>query len=124
MDDNRKFSRVDFTIEALLKHGDVAIKGEVKNISLRGVFVETAETVPLGTALDVTIYLTEMPPYIAINVKGNVVRTGDGGIGVKFDKIDVDSFAHLRSIISHKYGDADKIMDEFFDSLDGRGQSD
>ncbi len=124
MEDRRNFSRVDFAVEALIKQGAASFKGEVRNISLKGVLVETGETLDLGASVDVTIYLAGAPPQIAINAAGMVVRTGDNGVGIKFEKMDADSFAHLRNIVSYRCGDADKVIGEFFTYLDGRGRND
>ena len=124
MEDRRNFSRVDFAVEALIKQGAASFTGEVRNISLKGVLVETGETLDLGAPVDVTIYLAGAPPQIAINAAGMVVRTGDNGVGIKFEKMDADSFAHLRNIVSYRCGDADKVIGEFFTYLDGRGRND
>lgn len=124
MDEKRKFFRVDFAVEALIKQGVASFKGEVKNISLKGMLVETSETLVSASPVEVTIYLTGMPPYIAINATGTVVRNEENCVGIKFDKIDADSFAHLRNIISYRCGDADKVINEFFAYLDGRNRND
>ncbi len=113
MENKRKFSRVDFKVEALLKAGEMTVKGEVKDISLHGIFVQTAESIPIGTPVELTIYLTEMPPCIVVHVNGAVVRSLDNGIGCTFDKMDAESFAHIRSIIAYQSGDDEKVMDEF-----------
>ena len=115
LENKRKLSRVDFKVEALVKAADSTIKGEVKDISLHGVFIRTAETMPVGTPVELTIYLTILPPCIVVNVKGVVVRSLEDGIGCTFDKIDAESFAHIRSIISYQCGDDAKVMSEFFD---------
>ena len=124
MDERRNFSRVDFAVEALLKQGAASFKGEVRNISLKGILVETSETLVPASPVEVTIYLTGMPPYIAINATGTLVRIEGNCVGIKFDKIDADSFAHLRNIVSYRCGDADKVIGEFFTYLDGRNRND
>lgn len=113
MKDRRSFSRVDFRVSALLQADGVAIKGEVTDISLHGLFMETEEEIPAGTPVEITIYLTSASEPIVINVKGTVARLMPGGIGCTFEKMDVESFAHLRSIISYQSGDEAKVMAEF-----------
>ena len=112
-DDRRNFSRVEFRVSALLQTDGVAIKGEVKDLSLHGLYLETQEMLPAGTPVEITIYLSASPDPIVINVSGSVARLVPGGIGCTFEKMDVDSFAHLRSIISYKEGDEAKVMAEF-----------
>ncbi|QWV92529.1 PilZ domain-containing protein [Geomonas oryzisoli] len=111
--ERRNFSRVDFRVSALLQAEGVAIKGEVTDVSLHGLYMETAEQIPVGTPVEVTIYLSAAPDPIVINVKGTVARLVEGGLGCAFDKMDVESFAHLRSIISYQGGDESKVMAEF-----------
>lgn len=123
MVNNRSFSRVNFTIDALVTQGGKTIKGEVRNISLHGVYIETAGKLAADLPVDVSIQLAGMTPEVAINATGTVVRVDETGIGIKFDKIDVDSFAHLRNVVSYQCGDGDKVMGEFFKYLDGHGRN-
>ena len=113
MKDRRSFSRVDFRVSALLQAEGVAIKGEVSDVSLHGVYMETEEVLPVGTPVEITIYLSAAAEPVVINVKGTVARLVPGGIGCAFDKMDVESFAHLRSIISYQGGAESKVMAEF-----------
>ena len=115
MQDRRNFSRVDFRVSALLQTDGVAFKGEVKDVSLHGLYLETTEVLPVGTPVELTIYLSAAADPVVINVTGVVARLVPGGIGCAFDRIDADSFAHLRSIISYQSGDESRIMSEFTD---------
>jgi hypothetical protein len=116
--EKRRFTRVDFVINALVKYDATAFRGEVENLSLHGIFIKTDQRMPLDTTADITICLAELEPEILINLSAKAVRIDDGGIGFKFDRIDVDSFTHLRSIISYRKGDADSVMNEFTDFLE------
>ncbi len=116
--EKRRFSRVDFTVKALVAAGDTAFRGEVDNLSLHGIFIKTDQRLPLGTEVDITIGLAEVEPEIVIHVQATVARHTEEGIGFEFGKIDVDSFTHLRSIISYRKGDADVVMDEFINYVE------
>src|SRR6266568_2540522 len=116
--EQRRFSRVDFVINALVKYDDTAFRGEVENLSLRGIFIKSDRVLEIGTPAEITIGLTSVEPEIVIQVDATVVRVEEGGIGFQFAKLDVDSFSHLRSIISYRQGDADSIMDEFVDFME------
>ena len=124
MQEKRNFTRVGFTVSALLQGEGVAIKGEVRDLSLHGVYIETTELLPVGTPVEITIYLSATTEPIVINVSGTVARLVPGGIGCSFDKMDVDSFAHLRSIISYQGGDESKAMAEFTDYVVKKGSDD
>ena len=115
MQDKRHFSRVGFKVSALLQSDGTVLKGEVKDVSLRGMYLVTEELLPIGSPVEITIFLSASEPPIVINVTGVVARLVPGGIGCAFDKMDVDSFTHLRSIISYQGGDESKAMAEFTD---------
>lgn len=116
--EKRRFSRVDFTVKALVAAGDTAFRGEVDNLSLHGMFIKTDQRLPLGAAAEITIGLAEVQPEIVIHVSATVARETPEGLGFEFGKIDVDSFTHLRSIISYQKGDADAVMDEFINYVE------
>jgi hypothetical protein len=124
MEEHRHFSRVDFKVSALLQSDGIALKGEVKDVSLRGMYLVTDEQIPVGSPVEITIYLSSTDPPIVINVSGVVARLVPGGIGCAFDKMDVDSFTHLRSIISYQGGDESKAMAEFADFFVKNGKHD
>jgi len=119
---NRNFSRVSFAIDALVTQAEITIKGEVRNISLQGLYIETDGKLEAGLPVDVSIQLSGTTPEVAIKATGSVVRIDENGIGIKFSKIDVDSFAHLRNVVSYQCGDGDKVIGEFFKYLDGQSK--
>jgi len=116
--EKRRFSRVDFTVKALITAGTTVFRGEVDNLSLHGIFIKTDQRLPLGSAAEITIGLAEVEPEIVIHVTATVARHTPDGLGFEFGKIDVDSFTHLRSIISYRKGDADIVMDEFINYVE------
>ena len=113
----RKFSRVEFKSEAFVQREGLQIKGEVDNLSLKGMFLNTAQKHPLNEAVDITIYLSGTSSELAINLKGIVVRHEDRGIAVNFNWMDLDSFIHLRNVIAYNMGDKDAVMEEFFNYM-------
>jgi hypothetical protein len=124
MQEKRNFSRVDFKVSALLQSEGVAIKGEVKDVSLHGLYLETDQQLPIGSPVEITIYLSAATDPIVIVVSGTVARIMSGGLGCSFDKMDVDSFAHLRSVISYQGGDESKVMAEFVEYVVAKGDHD
>jgi hypothetical protein len=113
MQEKRNFSRVGFKVSALLQCEGVALKGEVRDVSLHGLYLETDQVLPIGTPVEITIYLSTDIEPVVINVSGTVARLMPDGIGCSFDKMDIDSFAHLRSVISYQGGDETKALAEF-----------
>ena len=124
MQEKRNFSRVDFKVSALLQSEGVALKGEVKDVSLHGLYLATDQEIPIGTPVEITIYLSTALDPVVINVSGSVARLMPGGIGCSFDKMDVDSFAHLRSVISYQGGNETKAMAEFAEYVVAKAKHD
>ncbi len=75
------------------------------------------EPITAGDEVDITIYLTGISPQIPINLKGEVIRSSDEGLALKFVKMGTDSFIHLRNIMAHNTGDSGKVMDELFNYI-------
>jgi len=94
MTHNRKFERVDCRTEALITYDDKSIKGEVENLSLKGFFVKTDQKIELNQPVGITVYFNSESGQMSFSVQGNVVRVTDDGIGVNYQKIDLDSLVH------------------------------
>jgi hypothetical protein len=124
----RRFSRVGFRITAAIESGDQRIVGVVENMSMRGVFVATEKRLSIGDDAKIIISLGDQPgaqPAAfneddqVIEVHGRVARITDDGIAFVFDKIDFDSYVHLKNIIVLNTGDgsrADEEMSMFLES--------
>lgn len=116
----RKFSRVPFRIDATIKAADRQFQGEVENLSMSGMSLVTDEKLSLGETVDITITLTGTSPEICVNFDGSVSRTTDQGLAFSFNKIDLDSYMHLKNIVSYNIDDAEKVMEEICHSIDAK----
>ena len=114
----RKFSRVHFNVGATVKVADRRFQGAVENLSMTGMFLVTNEELPEGKAADITIVLTGTLPEIAVNFTGVVTRIAEDGVGFTFEKMDLDSYMHLKNIIAYNIDDAEKVMEEIGHSID------
>jgi len=99
----RKFSRVPFHVSATATVGGRSFQGKISNLSMNGLFLETPERLPEGEAADLVITLEGTEPEVSVSFTGRVCRITDDGIGFHFEKIDLDSYTHLRNIISLQY---------------------
>lgn len=114
----RKFSRVQFNVGATIKSADRQFQGAVENLSMAGMFLVTNELLGEGEAVDITIVLTGTEPEIAVNFNGIVTRITEDGVGFTFEKMDLDSYMHLKNIIAYNIDDAEKVMEEIGHSID------
>lgn len=116
----RKFSRVPFHVTATVTAGGRSFQGKVSDLSMNGMFLETPERLPEGEAVDLMITLEGTEPEITVSFQGRVSRTTESGIGFHFEKIDLDSYTHLRNIIAYNMADAEKVMDEIFTDIEDK----
>lgn len=114
----RKFSRVNFNVGATIKTADRQFQGAVENLSMAGMFLVTNEQLAEGEAVDITIVLTGTLPEIAVDFNGIVTRIAEDGVGFTFEKMDLDSYMHLKNIISYNIDDAEKVLEEIGNSID------
>jgi hypothetical protein len=114
----RKFSRVHFNVEATIKTADRRFQGVVENLSMTGMFLVTSERLPVVEAVEITIVLTGTSPEITINFNGKASRIVENGMGFVFEKIDLESYMHLKNIVAYNIDDAEKVMEEICLSID------
>jgi len=109
----REFTRVPSGMEVDLIFIDgTEIAGLLDNISMRGLFVPTDHTMPEGSACQARIFLGGRDHGITLEVKGQVTRCTDGGIGIRFDEISYEAFQHLQKIVLFSSGNSEVIENE------------
>lgn len=114
----RKFSRVGFNVIATVTSGGRSFQGNVSNLSMSGLLLETNERLALGEVVDIAISLPGTEPEITVAFTGRVCRLTEGEVAFRFEMIDLDSYTHLRNIVSYNMADAEKVMDEIFADID------
>lgn len=117
--EKRRFSRVPLRIEAFVSCRSVALKAEVENLSLNGIFLRCQEKFNAGDIARVTLYLsgTARRLDVSICIHGQVLRSAEGLLALQFQEMDLDSFTQLRNIIAYNTGDADRVRAEFINSI-------
>ena len=59
--DSREFTRIPLKVKALIKSGDKVVhSGETHDLSMKGLFFQTNEKLPIGTECDVTLILGDL----------------------------------------------------------------
>jgi hypothetical protein len=76
-------------------------------------FIKTGERIPPGETVEMTISLAGDTSTLTINLEGRVSRALEDGIALQYRKVDLDSFIHLRNIVSYNIGDAERVLEEF-----------
>lgn len=102
-DERRKHIRVGFSTQILINVDadgeDVELEGSSKDLSMKGIFVNTPKRFPSQTKCSVKIYLTGGINEIKLQISATIVRETDKGMGIEFDSMDVDTYSHLKNIV-------------------------
>ena len=112
--EKRKFERIDLRTEAVIRHHGVTFKGEVENLSLKGLFVRTSHKIPINEKVDVAMMFFGSSAELSFSLEANVVRSTDEGIGLNFRKIDIDSLVRSESAVASGTGDRQHVIEEFY----------
>ena len=80
----RSFTRLPIHLEAVITYNGTVVTGELENISLKGVFVRTAQNIPAGKTVTITVYIHSRDQQVC-RLKGHVVRVSDEGVALEFE---------------------------------------
>ncbi len=113
--EKRKNTRIDFKTKVALNCDGQTIlsAADSRDISLKGMFIRTDQVLKLGTACDIELILAGASTNLSIAIKGKITRQGNGGLGVSFDGIDLDSYWHLKNLLMYNAEDPDALEKEF-----------
>lgn len=110
--DKRTFSRVDACMEAIIRHGERILRGEVENTSLKGMFIRTAEKLAKGDEVEVTLRPPQENAGPLLTCRGSVVRVKPRGVAVEVHDMGKQAFAQWREIVRRHSQEPDKIEEE------------
>lgn len=110
--DKRRYSRVPFRMTATVEAGQRLFSGDVDNVSMNGLFLKTTERLPEGQTVRIVVVLSGPDPDVTIAATGCVSRCEATGMAFRFEGVDLDSFAHLRSILEYNTGNPARVLGE------------
>jgi len=114
VESTREFSRIPLHVKVCLSFDDGAkLQGEGTDLSLKGVFCKTSGTSHVGLRCDVTLTFDAGDTQLSVLACGSVVRVGDSGVAVEFDKLDLESYHHLKNLIRFNTQDPETVDREF-----------
>lgn len=101
--EKRRNIRVDFATRVVINAGSVQIEaqGDSRDLSLKGVFINTEQKLPVATNCSVRIFLSCGLDEVELKIKARVARVDDHGLGIAFDSMDLDTYTHLRNIMRY-----------------------
>ncbi len=111
--EKRRGIRVDFGTQIILtvdgSDSESKIEGSSKDLSLKGVFINTTEEISVGSKCKVKVLLTGMSEAIVLKMQGDVARRTPSGIAIDFNLMDIDSYTHLKNIVKYNAPEIDDI---------------
>lgn len=115
--ERRRHPRVPFSAPAFLEKDSRVTYGEVKDISLHGLYLSVrGDHEPDEEAL-VSIYFLSGSATLTITVPGRIARTSEDGIGFTSPHLDPLQLLSYESIFSFGH-DSPHLMEEFLSHAD------
>jgi hypothetical protein len=119
-EEKRQYTRIPFETTVRVTVGDrILLSRQLRDVSLGGVFVCSAESFSNGTVCDLEIELRGPGSLLVIHAEGEVTRVEQEGMALKFTGMDLDGLIHLRHLIRIYARDPEVVDLEFSGRLLG-----
>ena len=108
----RKYTRVPFLMDGVLRMGDQRIPMHVVDISLNGALVQPAEDATAAAGSDGVLELPLSGTEVMIRMGVSVAHSRGASIGLRCTSIDLESMTHLRRLMELNLGDPNLVERE------------
>ncbi len=113
VEDKRRFSRIFFNMPTELTIADSSYTVErIENLGIGGCLLKIKDDLPIGAECKIAILLSDEPQSLRVEVSGEIVRSDEETVGIKFTRIGPDDLNHLQNIIRYNAEHPDKISEE------------
>jgi hypothetical protein len=115
----REFTRIPMQLDVQITPTQQPTTSyQVKDVSMKGLYLLCEQPLPMGTACRVTLLLGDKESPVRIEVGGQVARVDTDGMGVEITEIvGVESFEHLRNLVLYNSPNTDRVEQEFHDHI-------
>lgn len=107
--EKRRRTRIPLKFDCSIFSGTHSVAVETRNVSLTGMSCASTPYLEENSPCRVVFTLSR---EIKITILGRVVRKNDDETGIFFDKMDDESFYHLKRLVQYNTEDPDRIEDE------------
>lgn len=107
--DHRDFTRMNISEWGTITYDHETFGGQVENISLRGLFIQTSKQLPLHIPVEAKVHHSIDK---SLDFHATVVRLDENGLGLLIDKMDVDSLVYLRNLLAEHAGNHKQVVKE------------
>jgi hypothetical protein len=112
-EEKRRFTRIPFRVTAELAVNMINYSvPEISNLSIGGCVLPVAADLAPATACEVKIVLGGESSELTVRVGGEIVRSDQTTVAIKFTRIDPDSLYHLQNIVRYNVDDVEKVERE------------
>ncbi len=110
--EHRRFSRIMFSSDAKLLCNEQIFSTEVLDLSLKGALVKRPDgwNVTSGTSVQLQFQLNDSE--LVLQMETIVAHSHQDTLGLRCEKIDIESASHLRRLLELNIGDADLLSRE------------
>lgn len=116
--DNREFTRITMLLEAEVVCDGRTVIGRTRDVSLKGMLLACAETLPAGGACACTIFLDGRHGQARIRAQAVVARSLDQAIAFEFRELaDAESYQFLQNLVLYNAADPKRVEEEFKNHL-------
>jgi len=114
----RTYARVAFNRTARLILADKVFDGgQIRDLSLIGLFLEGTFEVKPGDSCTVEIQETGPTSSLVLTISATVVRIEPDGIGLKFENMKQDAYMFLQTMILYATQDPVSVAEEFLEDF-------
>ena len=109
--ERRKKLRVGFNTQIVLQieQSEIHVKGNSRDLSLTGIFINTEAHIQEGKRCRVGVSLSGMTQPFDLKMEGTIVRSSPSGMAIVFDSMDLDTYTHLKNIIRYNTDLPDEV---------------
>ncbi|MEA2060947.1 MAG: PilZ domain-containing protein [Thermodesulfobacteriota bacterium] len=101
--ERRRHTRVDFLTHIVLKSkgSEIAAQGSSRDLSCKGIFINTREKLAENDGVEVKIILSGGGQNIELFMDAFVARVEAHGLGLEFTRMDLDTYTYLKNIVMY-----------------------
>lgn len=109
----RRFTRVPFDVRTRIEiEGQSHSADRIYNLSVGGCLLPLEILPEKGAPCRVEIQIGGTRTDVSVRVEGEIIRSGEGTVAVKFLRIDPDSLFHLQNIILYNASNPEEVEKE------------
>ena len=110
--DHRRFSRILFSSDAQLLCNEQSFSTEILDLSLQGALVKRPAdwNIEIGSSVQLQFQLNDSE--LVLQMDTIVAHSHQDTLGLRCEKMDIESVSHLRRLLELNIGDADLLSRE------------